>query len=253
MRWPPATSCASSSSRSSTSTVPTCRSTLPWRTFPTTPSTGCRRTSPTRPGTCSSTSGSPNRTSSTISGTARTSRQTWPEEYWPAHDATATPEQFALTIEGFRSDCAALHELVADPATDLLTTIPNTPGHTILRGVRLVGDHNAYHRATLRWSQARHGDRCELRSGRIPVAHLAVVVVAPALDRATDDRAGVVAAGGDRGGTRSDDRQSAGHIGEAVLGGDAARAGDRVGSDRALSSARLRAQPDKRDVRAGTG
>src|ERR1035437_1669483 len=29
---------------------------------------------------------------------------TWPEEYWPEHDATATPEQFALTIEGFRSD-----------------------------------------------------------------------------------------------------------------------------------------------------
>ena len=70
---------------------------------------------------------------------------TWPEEYWPAHDATATPEKFALTIEGFRSDRTALHELVADPATDLLTTIPNTPGHTILREVRLVGDHNAYH------------------------------------------------------------------------------------------------------------
>ncbi len=28
----------------------------------------------------------------------------WPEEYWPARDATATPEQFALTVEGFRSD-----------------------------------------------------------------------------------------------------------------------------------------------------
>jgi hypothetical protein len=70
---------------------------------------------------------------------------TWPEEYWPARDATATPEQFALTVEGFRSDRTALHELVADPATDLLTAIPNTPGHTILREVRLVGDHNAYH------------------------------------------------------------------------------------------------------------
>jgi len=70
---------------------------------------------------------------------------TWPEEYWPARDATATPEQFGLTIEGFRADRTALHELVADPATDLLATIPNTPGHTILREVRLVGDHNAYH------------------------------------------------------------------------------------------------------------
>jgi alkylation response protein AidB-like acyl-CoA dehydrogenase len=69
----------------------------------------------------------------------------WPEEYWPAPDATATPEQFALTVEGFRSDGAALHALVADPATDLLATIPNTPGHTILREVRILADHNAYH------------------------------------------------------------------------------------------------------------
>ncbi len=69
----------------------------------------------------------------------------WPEEYWPARDATATPDQFAATIEAFRADRAALHALVADPATDLLAAIPNTPGHTILREVRLVGDHNAYH------------------------------------------------------------------------------------------------------------
>ena len=69
----------------------------------------------------------------------------WPEQYWPAHDATASPEQFAATIDGFRSDSEALHDLVADPATDLLAVIPNTPGHTILREVRVVGDHNAYH------------------------------------------------------------------------------------------------------------
>jgi DinB superfamily len=69
----------------------------------------------------------------------------WPEEYWPARDSTATPRQFAQTIEGFKADRAALHDLVADPATDLLATIPNTPRHTILREVRLVADHNAYH------------------------------------------------------------------------------------------------------------
>jgi hypothetical protein len=69
----------------------------------------------------------------------------WPEEYWPARDAVATPAQFALTVEGFLADRQALHDFIADPATDLLATIPNTPGHTILREVRLVGDHNAYH------------------------------------------------------------------------------------------------------------
>lgn len=69
----------------------------------------------------------------------------WPEDYWPAPDSTATPEQFRATVGGFKDDRAALHDLVADPATDLLAPIPGTPGHTILREARLVGDHNAYH------------------------------------------------------------------------------------------------------------
>ena len=69
----------------------------------------------------------------------------WPEEYWPARDATATPGQWTATIAGIRADQQALRDLVADPAMDLLATMPGTPGHTILREVRLVGDHNAYH------------------------------------------------------------------------------------------------------------
>jgi hypothetical protein len=69
----------------------------------------------------------------------------WPEEYWPPRDATATPAEFERSVEGFRADQAALRAIAADPATDLTATIPNTPGHTILREIRLVGDHNAYH------------------------------------------------------------------------------------------------------------
>jgi len=69
----------------------------------------------------------------------------WPEEYWPAPDAAATPGDWARTVAAFRADQRALRELVADPATDLLATIPGAPGHTLLREVRLVGDHNAYH------------------------------------------------------------------------------------------------------------
>ena len=70
---------------------------------------------------------------------------TWPENYWPARDAMATPEQWTATIDGFLADSAALRDIVADPATDLGATIPGTPGHTILREIRVVGDHNAYH------------------------------------------------------------------------------------------------------------
>jgi hypothetical protein len=69
----------------------------------------------------------------------------WPEEYWPARDAAATPRQFAATIASFRLDRTALHELGANPTTDLLAEIPSTPGHTIVREVRLVADHTAYH------------------------------------------------------------------------------------------------------------
>ncbi len=69
----------------------------------------------------------------------------WPEEYWPPREATATPEQFAGTVAAFRADRETLHELVADPASDLLASIPDTPGHTILREVRILGAHNAYH------------------------------------------------------------------------------------------------------------
>ncbi len=38
-----------------------------------------------------------------------------------------------------------LRALVADPAADLLATIPGTPGHTMLREVRLLADHDAFH------------------------------------------------------------------------------------------------------------
>jgi hypothetical protein len=69
----------------------------------------------------------------------------WPDEYWPAPDAIATAAEFARTVEAFRADRDALREVVADPSTDLLATIADTPGHTILREVRIIGAHNAYH------------------------------------------------------------------------------------------------------------
>lgn len=69
----------------------------------------------------------------------------WPDEYWPARDATATAAALARTIDAFRADRQALRDLVADPGTDLLAEIPGSPGHTVLREIRIVGAHNAYH------------------------------------------------------------------------------------------------------------
>ncbi len=70
---------------------------------------------------------------------------TWPDEYWPAPDAVPSPADFAATVDAFRADREALRGLLADPSIDLLAPIPGTPGHTIVREIRIVGAHNAYH------------------------------------------------------------------------------------------------------------
>jgi hypothetical protein len=70
---------------------------------------------------------------------------TWPDEYWPPREATATPAEFQATVDAFRRDRRALRDIVADPATDLFAIIPDTPGHTIFREIRITGAHNAYH------------------------------------------------------------------------------------------------------------
>ena len=69
----------------------------------------------------------------------------WPIGYWPDPSATAAPEQFGASVARFLEDRVALRDLVADPASDLLAPIPHTPGHTLLREVRIAADHNAYH------------------------------------------------------------------------------------------------------------
>ena len=70
---------------------------------------------------------------------------TWPDNYWPPLDATATREEFDETITSFQRDRASLREIIEEASTDLLAVIPNTPGHTIFREIRVVGAHNAYH------------------------------------------------------------------------------------------------------------
>lgn len=69
----------------------------------------------------------------------------WPREYWPDPSATATRADWNASVAGFLTDRAALRSLVLDEARDLFAVIPGTPGHTLLREVRIVADHNAYH------------------------------------------------------------------------------------------------------------
>jgi hypothetical protein len=69
----------------------------------------------------------------------------WPIGYWPHPDATASPVQFAASVAAFLGDRAALRDLVVDPVWDLVVPIAHTPGHTLLREILIVADHNAYH------------------------------------------------------------------------------------------------------------
>ncbi|MEX0936213.1 MAG: DinB family protein [Pirellulales bacterium] len=70
---------------------------------------------------------------------------TFPDGYWPEGDALPDDEAWERSVKGFRGDLAALQQLVADPAVDLLVPFPHGDGQTLLREALLVADHNAYH------------------------------------------------------------------------------------------------------------
>ena len=76
---------------------------------------------------------------------ARHVSPSFPDGYWPQGDAPLDADAWDRSIAGFRDDLRAMQDLVADPATDLLTPLPHGQGQTVLREALLVADHNAYH------------------------------------------------------------------------------------------------------------
>ncbi len=69
----------------------------------------------------------------------------FPDGYWPTGDAPPNDAAWERSVAAFRADLQAMQDLIADPATDLLTPIPHGKGQTVLREALLVADHNAYH------------------------------------------------------------------------------------------------------------
>ncbi len=69
----------------------------------------------------------------------------WPEEYWPAPDKQATPDDWQRTIEAFLADQQELLAIIRDERNDLWAPIPQGNGQTIAREIMVVADHNAYH------------------------------------------------------------------------------------------------------------
>jgi DinB superfamily len=69
----------------------------------------------------------------------------FPDGYWPRGDAPPDDRAWDRAVDAFRTDLAAMCDLVADPATDLFAPIPHGDGQTVLREALLVADHNSYH------------------------------------------------------------------------------------------------------------
>jgi hypothetical protein len=69
----------------------------------------------------------------------------WPEDYWPDQAAETTAAGWLETVDGFVADRKAIEAILRDPATELSAPLPQTPGHTIVREVRLLANHNSYH------------------------------------------------------------------------------------------------------------
>jgi hypothetical protein len=69
----------------------------------------------------------------------------WPEGSWPAPGTVATRADFDRSVEQFIADRRELRQRIEDPETDLFAVIPGSPGHTLLREIRIAGDHCAYH------------------------------------------------------------------------------------------------------------
>lgn len=70
----------------------------------------------------------------------------WPRQYWPAPDAETDAAGWQHSINQFVTDLEALVAMVKNPQTDLYAPIAHGyDGHTILREILVVADHNAYH------------------------------------------------------------------------------------------------------------
>jgi hypothetical protein len=69
----------------------------------------------------------------------------WPDGYWPEAGDEVTEEDWSRSVAGFLDDLNAVLRIVRDVKRDLTAEIPHGKGHTYLREILLVADHNAYH------------------------------------------------------------------------------------------------------------
>ncbi len=73
----------------------------------------------------------------------------WPDGYWPADPRPASDAAWQDSVRAFERGRELALSLVRDAERDLTAPLAHTPGHTLLRQLLLLADHNAYHGAQL--------------------------------------------------------------------------------------------------------
>ncbi|MBS1790161.1 MAG: DinB family protein [Acidobacteria bacterium] len=83
----------------------------------------------------------------------------FPDGYWPKATEQVTEEAWTESVAAFFADLEEVIELAQNPDVDLTAEIPHGEGgHTYLREILLVADHNAYHLGQIVQTRKALGD-----------------------------------------------------------------------------------------------
>ena len=69
----------------------------------------------------------------------------WPLGYWPDPKATTDRAGFRSSVDQFMADLHAMEQIALDESRDLTAVLEGTSGHTPLRCLFIIGNHNSYH------------------------------------------------------------------------------------------------------------
>jgi len=73
----------------------------------------------------------------------------WPEEYWPDHQAPESEQEWIELISQFKKEREELIQMILDDSNDLNKPLANNAEHTLLREIEIVIEHNSYHTGQL--------------------------------------------------------------------------------------------------------
>jgi len=69
----------------------------------------------------------------------------WPDGYWPKDSAPPTKTAWNESVTRFLEDRSALTEWIKDGSVDLLASVPDEDGPSLLHEIVITGQHNSYH------------------------------------------------------------------------------------------------------------